>query len=155
MLGGLRLPQNLTTFTGGGGSSSGSESVSYDYSGMQRHLEAQDEVDKLREAKYQALYGGDVAGSVAAGGRIRSLLDVINANAPGATEQNPYTVVDPLAKVSSTSSQKSSDSRAPHLEGYHDQFDSDIAPLGGPAVAIPKPPKPPKPAKPQPPAAPG
>jgi hypothetical protein len=138
MLGGLRLPQNLTTFSGGGGSSSTSDSTSYDYSGLQRHLEAQDEVDKLRTGKYQALYGGDVAGSVAAGSRIRSLLDVINANAPGATEQSPYTIVDPLAKVSSSSSQRSSDGRGPQLEGYHDAFHSDDKPIGGP---LPKPPQ--------------
>jgi hypothetical protein len=142
MLGGLRIPQNLTTLTGGGGSSSSSESTSYDYSGLQRHLEAQDEVDKLRQAKYQALYGGDVAGSVAAGGRIRSLLGVINANAPGATEKSPYTIVDPLAKVSSTSSQNSMDSRGPHVEGYHDGFDERGAAVGA-APAIPMKKKPP------------
>ena len=119
MLGGLLLPPYLTRYSGGGGSQSSSDSTSYDYSGLAEHLKAQDEVDQLRDAKYQALYGGDVAGSVAAGNRIRSLLGVINSNAPGATEQNPHSVVDPLVKVSATSSHTASDTHSPALEGTH------------------------------------
>lgn len=127
MLGGLRLPPKLTRFSDGGGSSSSSDSTSYDYSGLEQHLKAQDDVGALSAQKYGALYGGDVAGSVAAGRRIRSLLDVINANAPGATEQNPHTVVNPLRKVASTSTHNSSNSQGPSLEGYHGEDDEAVA----------------------------
>ena len=80
-------------------------------------------VDDLRAQKYASLYGGDVAGSVATSDKIRSLLGKINANAPGATEKNPHTVVNPLAKVQSSSGSAGVHQREPDFEGYHDYQD--------------------------------
>lgn len=119
MLGGLLQPRFLTSYSGGSGGREASLSASYDYSGLENHLKSQDMVDDLRAQKYAALYGGDVAGSVATGDKIRSLLGVINANAPGATEKNPHTVVDPLAKVQSYHSSVGSREVQPEFEGFH------------------------------------
>lgn len=108
MLGGLLLPPYLTSYSGGGGHVSEASSTSYDNSGPERRSAAADELDKLRTAKFQALYGGDVPGSVAAGQRIRSLMGYLNSGE------------DLGPRVSSRSTSTSRDHRAPQLEGTHD-----------------------------------
>jgi hypothetical protein len=120
MLGGLIQPRYITSYSGGSGSREASASASYDYSGLEDHLKSQDMVDDLRAQKYASLYGGDVAGSVATGDKIRSLLGKINANAPGATEKNPHTVVNPLAKVQSSSGSDGVRQQDPDFAGHHD-----------------------------------
>jgi len=77
--------------------------VRYDYSGLDLHLKQQDELAKLKNAKYQQLYSGDVPGSVSAGQRIRDLLAQLIPNAPGTTEGNPFQIPNQLRRVESES----------------------------------------------------
>lgn len=125
MLDALLPPRYLDRYSGGSMSREGSSSASFDYSGLDEHVKAQHEVDNLRAQKYAALYGGDVAGSVAASDKIRSLLKVINANVPGATERNPHTVTAPLARTTSTSSSSSVRADAPDYAGHNDEPPTD------------------------------
>lgn len=83
-------------------------SVRYDYSGLDLHLKQQDELAKLRNAKYQQLYSGDVPGSVSAEQRIRDLLTQLTQNAPGTTEQDPFQIPNQLRRVESESTGTSS-----------------------------------------------
>lgn len=129
MLGGLLAPPYVNRFSGGSSGQEASSSASFDYSGLENHLKAQDAVDALRGQKFQALYDGDIAGSVTAGDRIRSLLGTINANAPGATERNPHTLADPLSKVTSMSGHVSNRQDYPDFSGHHPhEVDDDAAP---------------------------
>jgi hypothetical protein len=88
--------------------SQSSFSESYDYSGLEDHLKRQDAVGAMRDAKFAALYGGDLAGSVSAGNKIRELLSAVRQNAPGATERNPNQIAAPLVRVASRSTSSSS-----------------------------------------------
>lgn len=127
MLGGLLLPPYLTSYAGGGGHVSEASSTSYDNSGPERRSAAADELDKLRTAKFQALYGGDVPGSVAAGQRIRSLMGYLNSGE------------DSSPRVANRSSSFSVDSRAPQLEGRHEPPEAPANPWQhAPPAAIPK-----------------
>ena len=96
-------------------------SVRYDYSGLDLHLKQQDELAKLRNAKYQQLYSGDVPGSVSAEQRIRDLLAQLLPNAPGTTEQDPFQIPNQLRRVESESTGTSSSYDA----GAMQQGDSD------------------------------
>ena len=96
-------------------------SVRYDYSGLDLHLKQQDELAKLRNAKYQQLYGGDVPGSVSAEQRIRDLLAQLLPNAPGTTEQDPFQIPNQLRRVESESTGTSSS----YDSGAFQQGDSD------------------------------
>jgi hypothetical protein len=87
---------------------SSDSSVRYDYSGLDRHLKQQDELAQLRNSKYQQLYGGDVAGSVASTQRIRDLLAQLIANASDTTEQDPFQIPNQLRRIESQSSGNSS-----------------------------------------------
>lgn len=141
MLGGLRLPPFLTSYSGGGGQVSESSSTSYDNSGPERRSAAADELDKLKTAKFQALYGGDVPGSVAAGQRIRSLLGYLGSGA------------DSQPRVASMSSSFSADSRSPQLEGRHEPPEAPANPWQhAPPPVPPQWDKKKRPPKPQPPA---
>lgn len=88
--------------------SQSSLSETYDYGGLEDHLKRQDAVGAMRDAKFAALYGGDVAGSVSAGNKIRELLSAVRQNAPGATERDPNKIVAPLVRVASRSTSSSS-----------------------------------------------
>lgn len=96
-------------YTAPGYSSSRSSNVSYDYEGLDDHIKRQDALAATRDAKFASLYGGDVAGSVVAGNKIRDLLKTLRANAPGTTERDPYQIASPLVRVSSQSSSNKSD----------------------------------------------
>ena len=76
------LPTYLTSARSTFNAPSASESVTYDYSGQDEILKRQDEARKLELGRYQQLYGGDVAGSVASGQRIRDLLASIKSIEP-------------------------------------------------------------------------
>lgn len=103
---------------GGGRTRQSSGSTTYDYSGLEEHLKRQDAISQLGGQKFAALYGGDIAGSVDAGNRIRGLLSSVRANAPGATERNPMQVTNPLVKVA----RADSESRETDEEGVN-QYD--------------------------------
>jgi hypothetical protein len=87
--------------------SQSSLSETYDYGGLEDHLKRQDAVGAMRDAKFAALYSGDVAGSVSAGNKIRELLSAVRQNAPGATERNPNQIAAPLVRVASRSTSSS------------------------------------------------
>lgn len=90
-------------------SSSSSRSTSYDYSGFDDLVKRQDALGATRDARFSALYNGDIAGSVSAGNKVRDLLSAIRAHAPGATEHSAIQAVTPLVRVSSQSSSSNSD----------------------------------------------
>lgn len=98
----MRLPDYLTRYSAPSSSSSTSES--YDYSGFDDHIKRQDAIGALRDGKFAALYGGDVAGAVSSGNKIRDLLKTVRANTPNATERDPVQLTTPLVRVSSRSS---------------------------------------------------
>jgi hypothetical protein len=85
-------------------------SEQFDYSGLEDHLKRQQDVASMRDAKFGSLYSGDVASSMAAGSRIRELVDALRANAPGTTERRPLQIVNPLSKVASRSTESSTKS---------------------------------------------
>jgi hypothetical protein len=107
---------------------SSDSSVHFDYSGLDQHLKQQDELAKLRNAKYQQLYAGDVAGSVAAAQRIRDLLAQLQANAPATTEDDPYQISNALRRISAISSGEKSDfdSGAEERDGQ-DSYQAQVA----------------------------
>jgi len=105
------LPPYLTRAQSSAPSQSQSESISYDYSGMDEINKRKDEASQLAGSKYQALYGGDVAGSVGAGQRIRSLLSSLKDIQP--------------VRISSVSSSSNMDGGSQAIEGHHD---ADAAP---------------------------
>ena len=114
-------PTHLTRVTGPSSSQSGSSSTSYDYSGLDDLIKRQDAVSGGRDEKFSALYGGDVAGSVTAGNKVRDLVQAIRAHVPDASERNPMRMSQPLSRVSSQSNSTSMDSSAGGYEGQHEQ----------------------------------
>jgi hypothetical protein len=88
-------------------SSSGSSSVSYDYSGLKDHLARQDVVADAAAKKKAALMQGDYTSAMGAADRIRQLVGMLRKSAPDTTERDPYRLKDPLAKVDRMSSQGS------------------------------------------------
>lgn len=101
------LPTYLTNVRTSTNAPSSSESVSYDYSGADEIAKRKDEARQLAVGRYQQLYGGDVAGSVGAGQRIRDLLSSIKEIAP--------------VRVSSTSSSSDGGGSSRELSGTHDE----------------------------------
>jgi hypothetical protein len=65
-----------------------------------------DEAAQLAGSRYQALYGGDVAGSVGAGQRIRSLLSSLKDIKP--------------VRISSISSSSNMDGGSQAIQGHHE-----------------------------------
>lgn len=90
---------------------SSSESISYDYSGLDEIRKRQDEANQLGIGRYQQLYGGDVAGSVGAGQRIRSLLSSLKD-------------IEPV-RVSSVSSSQDMGGGSTEITGEHDEPNTD------------------------------
>ena len=86
---------------------SSSESISYDYSGLDEIRKRQDEANQLGVGRYQQLYGGDVAGSVSSGQRIRSLLSSLKDIAP--------------VRISSISSSQNMGGGSTEIMGQHDE----------------------------------
>lgn len=104
----MLLPTHITRASGPSSSSNSSNSVSYDYSGLDEINKRKDEAGQLEAAKSKALYDGDVAGSMSAGKRIRGLLDSLREITP--------------VRVSNTSSSTSSDSNSGGFEGEHEDL---------------------------------
>lgn len=105
----------LTNLRTGGGSSSGSSSTSYDYSGLDDHLKRQDAVEGLRGSKFAALYAGDIVSSTDAANRLRGLVSQLRTVAPGTDERDPHQLKRPLVTVSSQSSSSSNQSQGPEF----------------------------------------
>lgn len=103
------LPPYLTSIQSSAPSQSQSESINFDYSGMDEIRKRKDEASQLASAKWQSLYGGDVAGSVGAGQRIRSLLSSLKDIQP--------------VRVASYSSNSSMDGGSQTVSGHHGQED--------------------------------
>jgi len=78
----MLLPKYLLKASGPSRDQNVSESVAYDYSGADEIQKRQDEASQQAAARYKALYDGDVAGSVAAGQRIRDLLSSLASIQP-------------------------------------------------------------------------
>ncbi len=114
-----RLPPNITSLSGPSSESSGDISENFDYSGLDDHIKRQDEIGALHSAKYGQLYGGDVAGSVQAGQRIRGLLKQVQAFSPNATEADPYQRLKPLALLGSYSMSSNHKSDSGGFGGEH------------------------------------
>lgn len=112
------LPPYLTNVRTSTNAPSSSESISYDYSGADEIQKRQDEARQLAVGRYGQLYGGDVAGSVGAGQRIRDLLSSIKDIAP--------------VRVSSSSSSRDGGGGSSELSGTHDEPDEQrpAAPAG-------------------------
>lgn len=131
---------------GGSTSVSGSSSRSFDYSGMDEHVQRQDAVASARDAKKAALYGGDPIQSMLAGNKVRELLSILKRDTPGATEQNPHVIKRPLVRVSSMSDSYSQSTNpggseySPPVEQYQTSAEKSPPPAK-PATAAP-PPKP-------------
>lgn len=105
------LPPYLTRVQSSAPSQDQSESINYDYSGQDEILKRKDEASQLAGSRYQALYAGDVAGSVGAGQRIRSLLASLKDIKP--------------VRISSYSSSSKMDGGSGAIEGHHN---ADAAP---------------------------
>lgn len=101
----MQLPTHLTRVQTSTDAPSSSESVSYDYSGLDEIRKRQDEANKLGIARYQQIYGGDVPGSVASGHRIRSLLSSLQD-------------IEPV-RVASVSSSQNMGGGSTEVEGEH------------------------------------
>lgn len=114
-----KLPPFLTQVSGPSFQQKTDSSVSYDYSGLDDHLKRQDAVGAMRDAKFAALYSGDVASSATARNKIRDLLGQVRAYSPNATERSPVLQVAPLVRVSSQSSGQSSSLDAGSFQGNH------------------------------------
>lgn len=134
----LQLPKYLASYNSPNSSSSSSTSESYDYSGLDEHLKRQEMLAGQRDAKFAALYGGDVAGSVAAGSRVRDLLKAIRMHSPDATERDPSQMVNPLVRVTSRSTSNSSSSDGPSWAGNNGE---QPAPLPMPQPRVGQPPE--------------
>jgi hypothetical protein len=115
-------PSHLTSYKGPSSSSSVSSSESYDYSGLDDALKKQDELGALRTAKFGALYGGDIPGSVQAAHRIRGLVEALRPYAADVSELHPSQVVAPLSRVSSASSSSDHSSHSPQWDGTHEDL---------------------------------
>lgn len=133
----MRLPGQLTQWSGPSSSQDSSESASYDYSGLDDLLKKQEEVGGLRDQKFRSIYDGDIPGAVATGGRIRDLLGAIRKHAPQATERSPQAIGAPLVRVASSSSSSSSRSEAPSWHGQHDEAGLEL-PAGTPGLFQPR-----------------
>lgn len=101
------LPPYLTRVQGSAPSQKQSESITYDYSGQDEINKRKDEASQLASSRYGALYSGDVAGSVGAGQRIRSLLSSLKDITP--------------VRISSYSSSSDMDGGSQSIEGHHDE----------------------------------
>ena len=110
------LPTYLTSARSTFNAPSASESVTYDYSGQDEIRKRQDEAQQLSMGRYQQLYGGDVAGSVASGQRIRDLLSSIKS-------------IEPV-RIASRSSSSDGGGSSSDISGTHDEPAD--APLGLP-----------------------
>ena len=122
------LPPNITRVAGPSSSSESDISENFDYSGLDDHIKRQDQIGALHSAKYGQLYGGDVAGSVEAGQRIRGLLKQVQAFSPNATEADPYQRVKPLALLGSYSMRNRHSSDTGEYEGEHPRRPSAATP---------------------------
>lgn len=131
----MLYPQYLTRVSGPASSQSSSLSRTLDYSGLEDQAKRLDMLPQVQSQKFAALYDGDIPGSVAAGHRIRDLLDSIN---------NPRT---PLVRVAHESTSSDSDARGPVVEGEAMQFPiANDGKAGGVAKGnAPKPAAPPAP----------
>lgn len=101
------MPPYLTRVQQSTNAPSSSESISYDYSGLDEIRKRQDEANQLGIGRYQQLYGGDVAGSVSSGQRIRSLLSSLKD-------------IEPV-RVSSVSSSQDMGGGSTEIMGQHDE----------------------------------
>ena len=110
---------------------SSSFSINYDYSGLDELIKRQDAVGDLRGAKRSALYGGDVAGAMAAGGKIRDLVSYIRAHNPLAPEDNPIAASAPQRRIDSMSGSASSSGGS----GRRAAIDTPTAPQPAPPKA--------------------
>jgi hypothetical protein len=130
-------------------SAKASRSVSLDYRGLDDLIRKQDAVGGLRDAKFSANYGGDVAGSVTAGNQIRDLLQSIRSIDPGANERSPNRVRGPLVRADSISESDSFDGGSGGWESQHafpqpTPFKPQaVAPMPNPSYGPQLPPKPP------------
>lgn len=102
--------QYLTRSAGPTSSQDSRMSRTLDYSGLEDHAKRIDLLPQMQSQKFAALYDGDIPGSVAAGQRIRSLIDSI---------KNPR---QPLVRVAGESASSSAESRGPVMEGQPMQF---------------------------------
>lgn len=105
----------LAGLRGPSSSSSARYSAQYDYGGLEDHLKRQEETSALRNSKFAAMYGGDVASSMAAGSRIRELVDALRVHTPDATERRPVQIVAPLVRKASESTDSNADSKSGEL----------------------------------------
>ncbi len=101
------MPPYLTRVQQSTNAPSSSESISYDYSGLDEIRKRQDEANQLGIGRYQQLYGGDVAGSVSSGQRIRSLLSSLKD-------------IEPV-RVASISSSQDMGGGSTEVAGQHDE----------------------------------
>lgn len=116
------FPSHVTSYKAPGASSSGSESYTLDYSGLDEIRKRQNEASATNAGKYKALYDGDVGGSVSAGRRIRDLISSIGS-------------IEPV-RMASYSSNSSSNSDGPVIGGEHADLKyleamTKMAPAGG------------------------
>lgn len=118
----MQLPQQLTSYQSPDASWSSSRRETYDYSGLDDHINRQDLIGQLRDSKFQSYYTGDVAGGVSKGNQIRDLLSAVKANAPAATERNPVQVVSPLVRVTSTDTSHSGSIGSEKFSGKSDGY---------------------------------
>lgn len=105
----MQLPTHITRMAGPSSSANASSSVSYDYSGEDTIQKRQDEASQMHAARRKALYDGDVSGALAAGDRIRTLLDSLASIRP--------------VRVASESSSSSFDKGSSAFEGEHDDLE--------------------------------
>jgi hypothetical protein len=99
------FPSHITSYKAPGSSSSGSESYSLDYSGLDEIRKRQNEASATNAGRYKALYDGNPGDAIAAGQRIRDLLGSLNS-------------IEPV-RMSSYSSNSSSNADGPVIGGEH------------------------------------
>lgn len=101
------LPPYVTSVRRTVNAPSASSSTTYNYDGLDEIRKRQNEANQLAVGRYQQLYGGDVAGSVASGQRIRDLLSSISS-------------IEPV-KVASQSSSSDMGGRSIDVTGSHEE----------------------------------
>jgi hypothetical protein len=133
---------NLTRYSAPSSSRSSSSSISLDYAGLDDLVARRGALSGARDARFQALYGGNIEGGVSAGNRVRDLVGELRAYGVPADESGAPPIPLPLVRPGSVSSSSSVNNDG----GRYEEAGADVEPLpqpgaaGGPAPIVRMPP---------------
>lgn len=124
----MNFPSHITSYKAPSSQSSGSDSYSLDYSGLDEIRRRQNEASATNAARYKAIYDGNLSEAVMAGKRIRDLLGSMQG-------------IEPV-RMSSYSSNSSSSADGAAVGGEHADLKyldamTRMQPVGGNAGGMP------------------